>query len=62
MKVIRKVPVDLNEALLHKSSQLIAYADNINILANSKVNAKEVLVELGETEMGLKINKDNFIT
>lgn len=60
MKVIRKVPVDLNEALLHKSSQLIAYADNTGILQSSK--DEEVLVELGETEMGLKIKKNNFIT
>lgn len=42
------MPVDLNGTLLYKLSQIVAYANDIKILKQSKESAKETLVDLDE--------------
>jgi endonuclease/exonuclease/phosphatase family metal-dependent hydrolase/ribosomal protein S28E/S33 len=58
--VIRRIPVDTKGTLLFKSTQVVAYADDINIMARSLVGAKEVLVNLDSSarEVGLRINEN----
>jgi sorting nexin-29 len=58
--IIRQLPVDTNSSLVNKSSQIIGYADDINIVARSRTIAKEIFIKLEDTakEIGLKINSD----
>lgn len=49
--------VDLNDTLLYKSSQIVAYTDDINILVRCKLSAKEVLVKLNEVSKDSSVNK-----
>lgn len=44
--VIRRLPVDINGTLLNKSTQLVAYVNDISIHARSMTQAIEVYVEL----------------
>lgn len=45
---------------LNKSTQIVAYVDNINIIGKLMVTVKEIYMELdeGAKEVGLKINTD----
>lgn len=50
--------VVINGTLLYKSSQIVTYAGDINILGQSKEDAVDILVKLEEVaqEFDLKIN------
>jgi len=60
--VVRQLSVQTTSTILHKSVQLIGYADDTNIMVRTKRAISDVLVygELKETtkEVGLIINVD----
>jgi len=52
----RKTTANTNAALLHKSTQLARYADDINIVGRNVTSMKETSIQL--EEVGLKVNED----
>ena len=58
--VIRKLKIVTNSTLLTKSTQLVAYADDINIIARTEPDARQIFLELDNAarEMGLSINEN----
>lgn len=56
---IRQIPIDTKGTLFFKSTQLVAFADDINILSRSAQRAKETLLNLDDAakEVGLQINE-----
>lgn len=59
-KIIQTIPVDLNDTMRHQSSQRVAYAGNINILAREEKDAKKALMKFDEEmkEVGSKMNEE----
>lgn len=58
--VIRKMSINSTNVLTSKSTQIAAYADDVNIMDRSMVVTKEVYVDLENRarEVGLKISID----
>lgn len=56
-----KTSVDPSGLLLYKSSKIVVYADDINILALSKETAKEDLAKLYEAPKEVDIEIDEEI-
>jgi sorting nexin-29 len=59
-KVVRNAGIQTNGTIFYKSVQLLAYADDIDIIARSQTALKEafLLLERAAGEMGLKINEE----
>jgi sorting nexin-29 len=59
-KVIRNAGIQTNGTIFYKSVQLLAYADDIDIIARSQAALKEAFISLERAagEMGLKINEE----
>ena len=59
-KVIRNAGIQTNGTIFYKSVQLLAYADDIDIIARSQVALREAFISLERAagEMGLKINEE----
>lgn len=59
-QVIRKLSVGRKGTLLYKSCQFLAYVNDINIMAQSFISAKETSINLDKiaNEVGLLINKN----
>lgn len=57
--VVRKIPIDVNSAVLNKSKQIIGYIADINIIDKSLISVEEILGRMNEAsaEMRLRINK-----
>ena len=58
-KVVRKAGIQTSGTIFYKSVQLLAYADDIDIIARSRMELKEasLSVERAAGEMGLRINE-----
>lgn len=56
--MIKKMSISLNSTLINKSSQIAAYAYDINMMEKSITAAKEVYIKLQDRarEIGLNIN------
>ena len=59
-KVVRNSGIQTNGTIFYKSVQLLAYADDIDIIARSQAELKEAFISLERAtgEMGLKINEE----
>jgi len=59
-KVVRNAGIQTNGTIFYKSVQLLAYADDTDIIARSQTALKEAFLSLERAagEMGLKINKE----
>jgi hypothetical protein len=59
-KVVRTAGIQTNGTIFYKSVQLLAYADDIDIIARSQAALKEAFISLERAagEMGLKINEE----
>jgi sorting nexin-29 len=59
-KFIRNAGIHTNGTILHKSIQLLAYADDMDIIARSQTALKRAFLSLERAagEMGLKINEE----
>lgn len=44
--IIRKISVGPKETLLNKPVQIVGYADDVNIMVRSQLNAKEIYKDL----------------
>lgn len=58
--VIKQTELDLNNTLLYKSTQVVTYADDLDIMGRSTQRIEEVLgkLEQAANKVGLKINDD----
>jgi len=58
-KVVRKAGIQTSGTIFYKSVQLLAHADDIDIIARSRMELKEasLSVERAAGEMGLRINE-----
>ena len=58
--VVRKAGIQTNGTIFYKSVQLLAYADDIDIIARSRKALKEAFLSLERAarEMGLRINEE----
>ena len=59
-KVVRNAGIETNRTIFYKSAQLLAYADDKDIIARSQTALKEAFLSLERAagEMGLKIKKE----
>jgi hypothetical protein len=62
--VVRKAGIQINGTIFYKWVQLLAYADDINIIARSRKTLKEAFLSLERAarETGLRINKKKLST
>lgn len=61
---IRRSGVNTRDTILSKSTQLLAYADDIDIVSRSVEDLKESFIKIGRTarEIGLEINEEKTKT
>jgi len=60
-KVVRNADIQTNGTVFYKSVQILAYADDIDIIARSQTALKAFLsLERAAGEMGLKINEEKI--
>ena len=59
-KVVRDAGIQTNGTVFYKSVQLLAYADDIDIIVRSQIAVKEafLLLEKAARVMGLKVNEE----
>ena len=59
-KAVRRAGIQTNGTIFYKSVQLLAYADDIDIIARSRMALKEAFLSLegAAREMGLRINEE----
>jgi hypothetical protein len=59
-KAIREANIQVTGHIFHKSPQILAYADDVDIVARTKAALIEAFSALGKSakKMGLKINQE----
>jgi len=59
-KVVRNMEIQTSGTIFYKSVQLLAYADDVDIIARSRAALKEAFLSLERAagEMGLRINEE----
>lgn len=62
--IIRKLSVDDKGTIISRIAQIVAYADDVNIMARLLDRAKEILIDLDKSakEVGVCINEDKTKT